>query len=97
MNLKSLLQNDYSTFKKIFIYSYQLGFLPGRKTTKATLSLVDYIINFLENKNISCHIFKDVSKALNTVDLSILLGILRKYDIRGIALNLFKCCLSVCY
>ena len=37
-------------------------------------SLVDYIINFFDNYNISCGIFLHISKAFDTMDHSILLG-----------------------
>ena len=66
------------------LYEDQFGFTPSRNTTDVILSLVDYIINSLENNNISRGIVQDIFKAFDTIDHSILLRNLSKY---GIALN----------
>ena len=87
----------FAFLKNNIIYEYQFGFTPGRNTIHAKLSLVDYIINSFENNNIGCGIFLDISKAFDTMDHSILLGILGKYGIRGIALKWFNSYLSEGY
>ena len=71
----------------MIIYDYQFGFTPGRYTTHATLSLADYIISSFENKTIIFCVFSDISKAFDTIDHCIHLGIHSKYGIRDITLN----------
>ena len=45
------------------IYDHQIGFMPGKITTHAILSLVDYLINSFEDNKLTCGIFLDISKA----------------------------------
>ena len=47
--------------------------MPGKNTTHAILSLVDYLINSLKNNKLTCGIFLDISKAFDTIDHNILL------------------------
>ena len=46
--------------KNNIFYEYQFGSTPGRNTTHAILSLVDYIIDSFENSNIGCDIYIDI-------------------------------------
>ena len=46
--------------KKNIFYEYQYGSTPGRNTTHAILSFVDYIIDSFENSNIGCDIYIDI-------------------------------------
>ena len=59
-------------------------------TDHAILSIVDKIQKAIEERNYSCGIFLDLSKALDTVNHKILLGKLDHYGIRGIANDWFK-------
>ena len=67
--LEKLIANRLFAFlrKDSIIYEYQFGSTPGRNTTHAILSLVVYIINYLENNNTGCDIFLDISKAFDTM------------------------------
>ena len=88
---KGLLQTDHSLFlRSSILYEYKFGSTHGRNTTHAILSLVDCIINSIENNNISCGISLDISEASDTMDYSILLGKHSKYDIYVITLTWFK-------
>ena len=89
--LFSFLENFY------ILYKYQFGFIPNKNTTHAISTLVDYVINSLENNEISCSIFLDSSKAFDTIDHKILLNKLYMYGIRGITHNWFKNYLSERY
>ena len=42
---------------------YLFGFIPNKNATLAILTLVDYLINSLENNEIPCSIFSNTSKA----------------------------------
>ena len=63
--------------------------MPGKSTTHAMLSLVDYLINSFEDNKLTCGIFLNISKAFDTIDHNILLSKLYKYGIRGNTLNWF--------
>ena len=76
------------------LYDHQFGFIPGKNTTHAILSLVDYLINSFEDNKLTCGIFLVISKALDTIDHNILLSKLYKYGIRGNTLNLLMNYLS---
>ena len=76
------------------LYKYQFGFLPGKNTSHAILSLVDHIIHSFENKSLTCGIFLDLSKAFDTLDHNILLKKLYNYGIRGPTLSWFTSYLS---
>ena len=67
----------------IILYDHQFGFMPGKNTTHAILSLVDYLIISFENNKLTCGIFLVISKAFDTIDHNILLSKLSKYGIRG--------------
>ena len=68
----------------------QFGFRPKHSTDHAILSIVDKIQKAIEERNYSCGIFLDLSKAFDTVNHKILLGKLEHYGIRGIANDWFK-------
>ena len=72
------------------LYKYQFGFIPVKNTTHAISTLVDYVINSLENNEIPCSIFLDTSKAFDTINHKFPLNKLYMYDIRGITQNMLK-------
>ena len=75
-------------------YKFQFGFREKHSTTLALIEIIDQIRSAIENKNVVCGIFADLSKAFDTVDHGILLNKLNHYGIRGIANNLIKSYLS---
>ena len=88
---KRLSLIGYFLFRKCnILYECQFGIIPGRNTTQAILSLVNYLINFLVNNEIICGVFLDIAKAFDLIDHDILLEKLRRYGIRGTVLNLKK-------
>ena len=76
------------------LYNRQFGFRSNHSTNYAVLSIVDKIQKAIENKNYSCGIFLDLSKAFDTVNHAILIQKLEHYGIRGIALHWFISYLS---
>ena len=87
-----------SLLEKLNILSkYQFWFIPNKNTTHAIPTLVDYVINSLENNEIPCSIFQDTSNAFYTIDHKILLNKLYMYGIRGITHNRLKNYLSERY
>jgi hypothetical protein len=54
------------------IYEYQSGFLPKHSTVHQLIELYNTILNSLENKEFSCFVFCDFSKALILTRYSIM-------------------------
>ena len=79
------------------LYDHQFGFMSGKNTTHAILSLVDYLINSFEDNKLTCGIFLDISMTFDTIDHNILLSKLYKYGIGGNTLNRFMNYLSNLY
>ena len=88
---KKIIANGLLSFllKYYILYDHQIGFIPGKDTTHAILSLVHYVINSFEDNKLTCGIFLDISKAFDTIDHNILLSKPYKYGIRGNTLNWF--------
>ena len=82
--LVSFLDKHHVLFEK------QFGFRSKHSTDHAILSIVDKIQKAIDERNYSCGIFLDLSKAFDTVNHKILLGKLEHYGIRGIANDWFK-------
>ena len=96
---KKIIANRlFSLIEKFnILYKYQFGFLPNKNTTHAISTLVDNVINSIENNEIPCSIFLDTSKAFDTIDHKILLNKHCMYVIRGITHSWFKKYLSERY
>ena len=94
--LERLVYDQLISFinKNNILYKYQFGFRKGFSTEHAILELTDYLRNAIDNKQYTCGIFLDFSKAFDTVNHSILLNKLEKYGIRGLPLQWFYSYLS---
>ena len=83
----------YLTKFKI-LYEYQFGFREGHSTTQALIEITDRLKSAIDNKDLTCGIFIDLTKAFDTVDHNILLEKMFHYGIRGNVYNLFQSYLS---
>ena len=72
------------------LYKYQFGFRKNHSTELALIEIVDQIRMSLNNGDMTCGIFVDLSKAFDTVNHEILIDKLHHYGIRGKTLDLFK-------
>jgi hypothetical protein len=72
------------------LYDYQFGFRKGYSTEQAILELSDSLKTAIDNREITCGLFLDFSKAFDTVNHEIPLSKLYKYGIRGTPLEWFK-------
>ena len=89
--LEKLMYNRLIAYlqKKNILYDKQFGFCSQNSTEHAILTIIDKIQKAIENRNHSCGIFLDFSKAFDTVHHGILINKLEKYGIRGIANDWF--------
>ena len=88
---KLLAKRIYSFLEKNHIlYEFQYGFRKGHSTSHALTEIADKIKLAIEDKELICGIFLDLSKAFDTVDHKILLSKLEHYGIRGSAFSLLK-------
>ena len=65
------------------LYKFQSGFLPGHATTHQLIELIHDIMLALDNHELICLIFCDVSKAFDRVWIRGLLLKLERYGIKG--------------
>jgi flagellin-specific chaperone FliS len=94
--LEKLMYEQLISFieKYKILYEYQFGFRKGYSTEQAILEITDNLRNYLDNNQIVCGLFLDLSKAFDTVNHDILLAKMDKYGIRGEPLTWFKNYLS---
>ena len=57
------------------IYKFQYGFLPGHSTTHQFIELINEICMALDNRELICLIFCDVSKAVDSVVMRLIIKI----------------------
>ena len=69
------------------LYQYQFGFRKNHSTNTALIVLTEKITQAVENGNMVLGVFLDFSKALDTVNHTILMNKLIKYGIRGTTHN----------
>ena len=84
---------DFLEKKKVF-FDNQLGFRAKHSTDHAILSIVDKIQRAIDERDFSCGIFLDFSKAFDTINHKILFKNFEFYGIRGIANQWFSSYLS---
>ena len=89
--LERLVYNQLDSFleKYNIMYNYQFGFRKKHSTEQAILELTDKLKSAIDNKQLTCGLFLDFSKAFDTVNHKILLEKLQKYGIRGVPLQWF--------
>ena len=89
--LEKLMYNRILKFieKHELLYPKQFGFQSNHSTEHALLCIVDKIQQSIENREFSCGIFLDFSKAFDTVDHKILIRKLEYYGFRGISKQWF--------
>ena len=80
---------DYLVENKL-LYDYQSGFIPGHSTVHQLIEIYDNICRSLENKDLNCITFCDVSKAFDRVWHRGLLLKLEGYGIIGNLLSWFS-------
>ena len=68
--LERLIYNQLYLFleKNDIIYKYQFGFRKGYSTEQAVLEITDNLNSAIDNKQITCGLFLDFSKAFDTVN-----------------------------
>ena len=77
---KLLYKRFYEYLEKIeILYQYQYGFRKGHSTGHALVELIDKIRNSIDDGEMTCGIFVDLSKAFDTVNHNILLQKLDHY------------------
>lgn len=65
------------------LYKFQSGFIPGHSTSHQLIELIHEILQALDNHELVCLIFCDVSKAFDRVWLRGLILKLERYGIKG--------------
>ena len=88
--LEKLVFNRFSNYleKRELIYSKQFGFRSRHSTVHAVLSIIDKVQKAIEDREYSCGIFLDFSKAFDTVNHEIFLTKLEFYGIRVVLLKI---------
>ena len=74
--LERLIYNQLHLFleKNDIIYKHQFGFRKRYSTEQAILEIIDHLNLVIDNKQITCGLFLDFSKAFDTVNHDILLS-----------------------
>ena len=73
-----------------FFYDLQFGFRKNYSTSDAITFMIDEISKAFDREKMTSAIFLDLSKAFDSINLSILLHKLNHFGIRGPALDWFK-------
>ena len=97
--LEQLIYNQLYQFlpKKYIIYKYQFGCRKGYSTEQAILDITENLNSaIIDNKQITCGLFVDFSKAFDAIDHDILFSKLYTYGTRGTPFKWFKSYLCNC-
>ena len=70
------------------LYQQQFGFHSKHSTTRALINITEKIRSVLDQNKVSCGIFIDLQKALDTVNHEIFLHKLNYYGLRGVVKQL---------
>lgn len=90
-----VFKNMYNYVKdNSLLYKYQSGFIPGHSTTFQLIDIYHHICQTFDNKQISCMVFCDISKAFDRVWHKGLLFKLKQNGIEGDLLNWLSSYLS---
>ena len=84
---------NYFTQNKI-LDKNQYGFIKHSSTNDAVMDAYNKFLLYLNQKQVTCAMFLDLSKAFDCLNHNILLKKLEKYGIRGLPLKLFQSYLS---
>ena len=79
---------DYMSHNALLCHD-QFGFRTGHSTELASIQLTDYMITQMDQGGTPLNIYRDLSKAVDTLDNSILLPTLSYYGITGCEKNTF--------
>jgi hypothetical protein len=90
--LEKLMSNRLLDFiqRKAILFDNHFGFRAKHSTDFAVLSIIDKIRKAIDERDFSCGIFLDLSKAFDTVNHEILIKKLEHYGVRGVAKNWFE-------
>ena len=76
--------------KHNLLHLYQSAFRKFHSTTTALLHITNHWLDNIDKGMVTCSIFLDLSKAFDTVNLTILVGKLAQYGVSGKELEWFK-------
>lgn len=71
------------------LYDHQFGFRPKSNTENAAIELTDTIMKSIDEGKIVTGVFMDLKKAFDVVDHKLMIEVLEKYGVRGIANRIF--------
>ena len=72
--------------KNNILFDHQFGFRKGYSTEQAILEITDNLKSAIDEKQVTCGLFLDFSKAFDTVNHRILLTKMNKYSRKSIAI-----------
>ena len=72
------------------MFKYQFGFRKGYFTEQVNLEITDSLKKAMDKKLVTCSLFLDFSKALDTINHDILLSKLHRFGLRGNPLRWFE-------
>ena len=72
------------------MFKYQFGFRKGYFIEQVNLEITDSLKKAMDKKLVTCGLFLDFSKALDTINHDILLSKLHRYGLRGNPLTWFE-------
>ncbi|CAK1594935.1 unnamed protein product [Parnassius mnemosyne] len=90
--LERLVQQQLNLFlnQNNLLNTFQSGFRPGHSTVTALVKITDDIRAGMENRQVTILTLLDFSNAFNTVDIDILLAVLRSINVSPAATDWFR-------